>query len=137
MGLYLMTFGGLALFAWIYVSWVAIRLLESVNYFQHFGLTSESEQSGETAWHCNSAVSLFMFLGLTRHADHHRRPGVAFTELNEVAGGLNLPFGYLVMAIWVKNSCGSFRRWAIKEMTQQAEAVRPCPEAANAKALRS
>jgi len=137
MGLYLMAFGGLALFAWIYVSWVAIRLLEAVNYFQHFGLTSDSERSGETAWHCHSAVSLFMFLGLTRHADHHRRPGVAFTELNEVAGGLNLPFGYLVMAIWVKNSGGSFRRWAIKEMCQQAEAVRPCTETANAKALRS
>ena len=137
MGLYLMAFGGLALFAWIYVSWVAVRLLEAVNYFQHFGLTSDSDRSGETAWHCDSAVSLFMFLGLTRHADHHRRPGVAFTELNEVAGGLQLPFGYLVMAIWVKNASGSFRRWAINEMGQKAEAVRPCTEVTNAEALRS
>ena len=135
MGLYLMAFGGLALFAWIYVSWVAIRLLEAVNYFQHFGLTSESDRSGETAWHCNSAVSLFMFLGLTRHADHHRRPGAAFTELNEVDGGLKLPYGYLVMAIWVKNSSGSFRRWAINELSRKADSVRPCTVAVNAEAL--
>ncbi len=131
MGGYLIAFGGLALFAWLYVSGVAVRLLEAVNYFQHFGLTEASGRSQETAWHCDSAVSLFLFLGLTRHADHHRQPGIGFTGLEALAGGLRLPFGYLVMAIWVKNASGSFRAWAITEMRRQDAVVRPCTEAAS------
>jgi len=137
MALYWVAFGGLALFAWFYVNGVAVRLLEAVNYFQHLGLTQESGRPDQRAWHCDSAISLFMFLGLNRHADHHRRPGVAFTELEDVSGELRLPFGYLVTAIWVKNASRSYRAWALKEMSREAGVPSSSPATGNALALQS
>lgn len=105
-------FGPLAAFAWGYQAVVAVRLLEAVNYFQHLGLTQDSGRAGATAWRSDSAVSLFVFLGLNRHADHHRRPGVPYPELRSLGEGPELPFGYFGTAFWVKNRDAGFRRWA-------------------------
>ena len=107
-------FGNLAAFMLLYQSWVAIRLLEAVNYFQHFGLTRTSGWARGSAWRCDSAVSLFLFLGLTRHSDHHQRAATPFHALADQAGHPRLPFGYLVTAIWVKNASHHFRSWAVK-----------------------
>ena len=106
-------FGTLAACMLLYQAWVAIRLLEAVNYFQHFGLTVESGRPLATAWRSESAVSLFIFLGLTRHADHHRRPSKTYPELVDVADCPTLPYGYLITAIWVKNASDRYRRWAL------------------------
>lgn len=126
MVLYGLFFGPLALFVWMYLSWVAIRLLEAVNYFQHFGMTVQSGHSGYTAWRCDSAVSLFMFFSLTRHADHHRRPAKPYQELQSSEKGPLLPYGYLGMALWVKNASRSFRDWAGNEMLSRKPVARPC-----------
>lgn len=109
-GFYL-SFGALAAFMLLYQSLAAIRLLEAVNYFQHFGLMAGT--GAARAWRCDSAISLFLFLGLSRHADHHQRPGVPYQGLRDLPGGPDLPLGYLGTAIWVKNASGSFRRWAL------------------------
>jgi len=114
MAFYLMAFGGLAAFMLGYVNLVAVRLLEAVNYFQHFGLTLVRGQSRVTAWRCDSAVSLFLFLGLTRHADHHRHPAKTYPELVDSPNGPHLPLGYLGMAIWVKNDSKGYRKWALR-----------------------
>jgi alkane 1-monooxygenase len=105
-------FGPLALFMLVYQALVAVRLLEAVNYFQHFGLTLDSGRAGAMAWDSDSAVSLFLFLGLTRHADHHRRPAVPYPDLRALPDGPRLPYGYLGMALWVKNRSAGYRRWA-------------------------
>lgn len=106
-------FGPLAAFMLAYQALVAVRLLEAVNYFQHYGLTMASGRAGATAWRTESAVSLFLFLGLSRHADHHRRPAAPYPELRVLEdNGPVLPYGYLGMALWVKNRCGNYRRWA-------------------------
>lgn len=119
-------FGGLALFMWFYQSWVAIRLLEAVNYFQHFGMIHPSEHAATRAWHCDSAVSLFMFFGLPRHADHHARPGKSYWDLEDVAGGPKLPYGYLGTAIWVKNASRSYREWIVSKRYSDQQTVPPC-----------
>lgn len=105
-------FGPLALFMLLYQAVVAVKLLEAVNYFQHYGLTLASGRSGAVAWRHDSAVSLFLFLGLNRHADHHRRPAVPYPELRSLPDGPELPCGYLGMAWWIKNRSKGFRRWA-------------------------
>ena len=112
-GVYGWVFGPLALFAWVYVSAVGLRLLEAVNYFQHYGLGSLN-QSGQDqrAWGCRSGVSLMLFLGLTRHEAHHRQPRIPYQSLEDVKGGAILPMGYLGMAFWVKNTSRSFMVWA-------------------------
>jgi alkane 1-monooxygenase len=109
-------FGLLALFMLLYQALVAVRLLEAVNYFQHFGLTLDSGRAAATAWDTDSAVSLFLFLGLSRHADHHRRPGVPYPELRSLPEGPRMPYGYLGMALWVKNRNAAYRRWAAERV---------------------
>lgn len=126
-----LAFGPLALFALGYVAGVGIRLLEAVNYFQHFALTLASGRSVVTAWRSDSAVSLFLFLGLNRHADHHRRPAVAYHQLIALDDGPCLPCGYLGTAIWVKNASGSFRRWALSEAGLGGDRYVPVPETGN------
>jgi alkane 1-monooxygenase len=115
-------FGGLAAMFLAYQSLLAVRLLETVNYFQHFGLTRDSTRSGATAWRCDSAVSLFLFLGLPRHADHHRRPAVPFTDLEATDRGPHLPCGYLWAAIWVRNANRSYRTWASAHLASEGAA---------------
>ncbi len=126
MAAYALAYGGMALFMWGYINVVGIRLLEAVNYFQHFGLRRTSADPRSTAWRCDSAVSLFLFLGLPRHADHHRRPGVSYPDLEIRSGQPRLPCGYLGMAVWVKNASGSFRRWAGRAGGWDSGSARPC-----------
>lgn len=111
-----LAFGGLAALIWLYLSWVAIRLLEAVNYFQHYGLTVDESLDHYTAWRCEGAVSYFLFLGLTRHADHHRRPMVPFSDLRSEEEGPELPTGYLGTAVWVKNHSRSYGRFASQRL---------------------
>lgn len=121
-----LAFGWGAALVWLYLSWVAIRLLEAVNYFQHYGLTAESALGHHTAWRCDGAVSYFLFLGLTRHADHHRRPMAPFLELASEDDGPELPTGYLGTAVWVKNhsrSYGRFARERLRTLVSQSEEV--------------
>jgi alkane 1-monooxygenase len=123
---YALAFGWLALFMWAYINVVGIRLLEAVNYFQHFGLRRKATDPRDIAWRCDSAVSLFLFLGLPRHADHHRRPGVSYPDLDITSDQPRLPCGYLGMAVWVKNASGSFRRWAARAGGWESGLARPC-----------
>lgn len=121
---YAWVFGPLALGVWAYQAVVAVRLLEAVNYFQHFGLTLDSERAAGTAWASDSAVSLFLFLGLNRHADHHRRPALPYPQLIPLDDGPRLPYGYLGMALWVKNRNAGYRAWAMQRMQSSATTLK-------------
>lgn len=110
-------FGIPAALIWVYLSWVAIRLLEAVNYFQHYGLGDDRLHEFPSAWRCDRALSYFVFLGLTRHADHHQRPMLAFTELSDQDQGPELPYGYFGSALWVKNHSRSYSRMAAKRLS--------------------
>lgn len=107
-----LAFGIPAAMVWVYLSGVAICLLEAVNYFQHYGLIEGTGFEKHTAWRCDRGVSFFLFLGLTRHSDHHRRPKATCTELRHLGEGPELPLGYLGTAIWVKNHSRSYGRMA-------------------------
>lgn len=101
-------FGPLALIMFVYQALAAVRLLEAVNYFQHWGLRGRQP----VAWVCDSAVSLFLFLGLPRHVDHHRHALKPYQCLRHKSDGPRLWQGCLGMALLVKNRCGVFRRRA-------------------------
>lgn len=103
-------FGPLALLMFVYQALAAVRLLEAVNYFQHWGLRGRKP----TAWVCNSAISLFLFLGLPRHTDHHRHALKPYQSLCCHEDGPQLWRGYLAMALLVKNRCDLFRQRAGK-----------------------
>ena len=109
-----LTYGWLAALVWLWLALIAQRLLEAVNYFQHFGLIARSAEDPDRvrAWGCDGAASYFLFFGLTRHQDHHRRPWLPFHALEADPRVPRLPLGYLGTAIWVKNHSQGFRRWA-------------------------
>lgn len=92
-------FGPLSLILFLYQAVAAVRLLEAVNYFQHKGL----ERGGPSAWHCDSAISLFLFIGLPRHDDHHRHALTPYHKLISNDHGGRLRYGYLITALLVKN----------------------------------
>lgn len=112
LSLYATLFGALAVLVLLHQARAAVRTLESVNYFQHYGLTESSGQAKAIAWRNDSALSLFMFLGLTRHADHHGRPWASYADLRDLPDGPPMPYGYMGMALWVQRRNGSYRAWA-------------------------
>jgi len=111
LAVYVWLFGLLAAAVFLRCAYHAVRILESVNYFQHYGLTETSGRSALTTWRNDSAVSLFLFLGLTRHADHHRRPGVHYPELRALAEGPIMPYGYWGMTVTVLRRNEWYRAW--------------------------
>lgn len=119
---YMGLFGPLAVAVLLSQAYGAVRHLEAVNYFQHYGLTETSGSAPITAWRCHSRVSLFIFVGLTRHADHHRHPGITYPYLRPFRDGPNLPFGYLGTAVMVQRRNSRFRAWAKREAERFAAA---------------
>lgn len=115
-GIQLGLFGPLAALVFLNQSYHGVRVLEAVNYFQHYGLTRVQQHLPAAAWRNDSAVSLFLFIGLTRHADHHLRPGIPYPGLRALAEGPNMPRGYLWTAMLVLRRDEVFREEA--EQTQ-------------------
>tara|TARA_Y100001968_G_scaffold294170_1_gene300552 strand:- start:650 stop:1675 length:1026 start_codon:yes stop_codon:yes gene_type:complete len=98
--------GPLALAVWLAVSVFAILLLETTNYFQHYGLVRRSVAGGrlelvgpQHTWTANHPISRAILMNLPRHADHHIAPGRHFLNLRHVPGSPVLPLGYPGMVI--------------------------------------
>lgn len=106
-------FGAVPLALFLYQAAVAVRLLEAVNYFQHWGL----ERSGRRfdagdAWATDSWFTLQHFVGLARHAEHHCRGG----EGRPGARSPRLPYGYFVMALLIRLDNRRYRRLVEREL---------------------
>ncbi|HLF95960.1 MAG TPA: fatty acid desaturase [Methylococcaceae bacterium] len=110
-------FGWVALAMFFYQAAVAVRLLEAVNYFQHWGLQAK-DASHPVAWVGASAVSQFLFLGLPRHSAHHRRAGETYPRLRFDPDGPRLPYGYLWMAVLVKNADRRYQTLAGEQLRE-------------------
>ncbi|NJD05528.1 MAG: fatty acid desaturase [Methylococcaceae bacterium] len=96
-------FGPVALAIFTYQAFVAVRLLEMVNYIQHWGLQRDSATVGPAqAWSTRSWWSLHSLMGLPLHADHHCNAGKPFFRLNALKGSPQLPHGYFAMAVMVR-----------------------------------
>jgi alkane 1-monooxygenase len=105
-------FGPLAALVFLNQAYHGIRVLEAVNYFQHYGLLRDEQGRSASAWRNDSAISLFLFIGLTRHADHHERPGVPYSGLKVLENGPRMSRGYLWTAMRVLRQDALFRREA-------------------------
>ena len=95
----------------------AVRLLEAVNYFQHWGLESD-DKSGKPfdAWVTDSWLSRHLFVGLARHSDHHRHGAKPYHRLDFCDRGPRLPYGYFGMALLAKSCNRRFQRMARAEL---------------------
>ncbi|MGR9037473.1 MAG: fatty acid desaturase [Gammaproteobacteria bacterium] len=111
----LVHYGWLAAFMFLYQAWAAVRILETVNYFQHWGL--EDGKFGHTfGWVTDSWMSRYALIGLSNHIGHHEDEHRHFYQIPYSDKGPKLPYGYFVMNLWVKIHNASFRKMALREL---------------------
>ncbi len=104
-------FGWVAVFIFLYQAFAGIRLLESINYYQHWGL-EQGKAHNMLAWVNQSLVTEYALLGLSRHIGHHNNPATAFYATPYSVQGPVMPYGYFVTNLWVKLDNASYRRVA-------------------------
>ncbi|OQK16079.1 hypothetical protein AU255_13295 [Methyloprofundus sedimenti] len=105
----LMIFGWAAAFIFLYQALAGVRLLETINYYQHWGL--EQGRADKTlAWVNQSSLSEYALVGLANHIGHHQQALSSFHEIPYSDQGPKMPYGYFVTNLWVKLNNQSYRR---------------------------
>lgn len=99
-------------FAWIVPvfflvqSLLAILLLESVNYIEHYGIMRRELSEGRYervnplhSWNASHFISNLVLFQLQRHSDHHAYAARPYQVLRHFDESPQLPFGYPLMII--------------------------------------
>ena len=109
---------GLAAFlAFVLQAFFASRLLEAVNYFEHWGLTrSGSRVRPRDSWDTHSWFTYYGLTGLSRHADHHCEQARPFQQLRVQQEVPMLPTGYVGMVDMVMTKNDEFQQLAAVEL---------------------
>ena len=95
-------FGWAALGVFLLQASAAVRLLEAVNYFEHWGLARKGRKvTPIDSWDSDSWFTLYTLVGLSRHADHHAHATRPFQELRHFEQSPKLPRGYFGMVLMV------------------------------------
>lgn len=98
-------YGGLSVLLFFIVqSVVAIFLLETVNYIEHYGLERKKLANNQYekvspyhSWNANHWLSNTLLIHLQRHSDHHTYGGRPYQILRHMEQSPQLPSGYLGM----------------------------------------
>jgi alkane 1-monooxygenase len=85
---------------------IAIAIIETLNYIQHYGLRRQSTASGEYeriasnhTWESGHRMSNWLLLNLPRHSDHHCVPNKRYQALELLPQAPRLPAGYGTMLL--------------------------------------
>jgi alkane 1-monooxygenase len=98
----------------------AVRLLEAVNYFEHWGLVRAGRKVATVdSWDAESWFTLFTLVGLSRHADHHAHATRPYQDLRWVDESPKLPRGYFGMVVMVLLRNARFRRLMTAELERR------------------
>lgn len=77
-----------------------MRLLECVNFFEHWGLERRGPRvSPVDSWDTTSWFTLYTLAGLSRHADHHAFAARPYQQLRHWDESPKLPAGYFGMVV--------------------------------------
>ncbi len=99
---------------------MASRLLEAVNYFEHWGLRRTTRRvQPRDSWDTHSWFTYYGLTGLSRHADHHRAPARPFQQLDVFDEAPMLPTGYLGLVDMVTDRNLDFRKLAVQELRRR------------------
>lgn len=103
-------FGAAGILFFALQSLIAISLLESINYIQHYGLVRQRSADGRyarvgpsDAWNSSHPVSNWFLLNLGRHSDHHCDAAKDYRYLERLNAAPQLPtglFGMFVLALF-------------------------------------
>ncbi len=99
---------------------LAVRLLEAVNYFEHWGLARAGRRvTSIDSWDTDSWFTLYTLVGLSRHADHHAHASRPFQQLRLREESPKLPYGYFGTVALVLFRNARFRTLATKELARR------------------
>ncbi len=113
--LILQRYGWVATGLFLYQSYIAVRILETINYVQHWGLT-DPRYNNSFGWVNNTWFTHYLLLGLANHIGHHRDEQKAYYEIAYSDQGPKMPYGYLVMNLWAKLHNASYQHMAMREL---------------------
>jgi len=115
------TLGLASVVAYLLQALYAFRLLEIVNYFEHWGLTRRDPKrvSPEDSWDTHSRFTYYGLIGLSRHADHHQFASRPYPELRYREEAPVLPYGYIALITLVATNNRRFQRLAIDELRRK------------------
>jgi alkane 1-monooxygenase len=99
---------------------LAVRLLEAVNYFEHYGLVRTSRRVRPIdSWDTDSWFTLYTLVGLSRHADHHAYASRPYQQLRHFEESPKLPYGYFGSVAWLMWDNPGFRRAMAAELERR------------------
>jgi alkane 1-monooxygenase len=106
--------------AYVLQAVVAVRLLEAVNYLEHWGITRRGNRpSTVDSWDTDSRFTLYALVGLSRHADHHAHAWKPYQQLEHVRESPKLPYGYFGTVWMVLFADDRFRAYATEELRRR------------------
>jgi len=99
---------------------LAIRLLEAVNYFEHWGLERTTRRVRTIdSWDTDSWFTLYTLVGLSRHADHHAYASRPFHQLRYFEESPKLPYGYFGTTLLTLFARKRIRRLLTQELERR------------------
>jgi alkane 1-monooxygenase len=124
--------GGVLFFA--AQSIVAIALIETINYIEHYGLVRREVAPGQYervmpwhSWDSSHRVSNWILINLARHADHHMAASKRYQVLHTLGGAPQLPTGYgamfvlaLAPPLWRRVMDPRVERWRERYLTGES-----------------
>jgi len=109
--------GFVAFAAFVLQAFMAVRLLEAVNYFEHWGLRRRGDRVQPVdSWDTHGWFTYYGLVGLSRHADHHAYPIRPYQKLRVWDEAPILPFGYVGTVDQVMANNDEFMRTATVEL---------------------
>lgn len=98
----------------------AVRLLEAVNYFEHWGLRRADRRVRPLdSWDADQGFTLYSLVGLSRHADHHVAGARPYQQLRHRDESPKLPRGYYGTVVLVVFANRRFRALATTELARR------------------
>jgi len=104
----LFVFGWAAALIFLYQALSGVRLLETINYYQHWGLEQGMDKN-TLAWINQSSFTEYALVGLSNHMAHHENATIPFQQIPYSEQGPKMPYGYFVTNLWVKLHNKSYR----------------------------
>lgn len=114
-------FGWLSAVLFLYCAYAGVRLLEAINYFQHWGLRQRAPHV--LAWVNDSWVTHYALLGMSYHIEHHEHATTHYQDIGYSDQGPIMPYGYFVTNLWVKLNNRSYQEITKRELQRYTNSV--------------
>lgn len=99
-------FGWIGVIFWAGQSAVAILMLETINYIEHYGLQRKEIAPGryervqpQHSWNASQRVTNWLLFNLQRHSDHHYLASRPYWQLRHYEDVPQMPYGYATMLL--------------------------------------